>query len=67
MILDLEKFDKFVESNGDEAPAILWEDASTFNPASLPSDEPRPAGAARSGLSNSELPNGKDLADVIGK
>ena len=67
MKLNLEKLDEFIKKHGNEAPTVLWVDASTFNPTSLPNDEPRPAGAARSGLSNSELPNGKDLADVIGK
>ena len=67
MILDFEKLDEFVKSNGDDAPACLWQDASEFDPAKLPNDEPRPAGAAGNGLPNDGLPNGRDDGDVIGK
>ena len=67
MKLDFEKFDEFVKSNGDEAPACLWQDASEFDPAKLPNDEPKPAGAAGGGLPNAGPSNGKDDADVIGK
>ena len=67
MKLDLERFDEFVKSNGDEAPVILWQDASTFDPANLPSDEPRPSGAPSGGLPDGGLSNSSDDADVVGK
>ena len=67
MKLNLEKLDEFIKNHGNEAPSVLWVDASTFNPAKLPNDEPRPAGAAGNHLSNGGLLNSNGDADVIGK
>ena len=67
MKLNLEKLDEFIKKHGNEAPTVLWEDASTFNPANLPNDEPRPAGAAGNRHCNGGLLNSNDDADVIGK
>ena len=65
MKLSIKKLDELVEKLGDDAPAALFQDASSFDPANLKKiDQPRPAGALNSsGLMGVE----GDEADVIGK